>query len=119
MPASGTIEVTIDAVDAPRAAQFWADALGYEERYRRGPYIVLGPLDGGDGPLVLVQAVDDHPTAKTRVHLDLRVADPESVVKRLAGRGGSVRERIVEAGRTWTVMEDPEGVVFCVCPMRD
>lgn len=119
-PLVESIEVTIDAADADRAAAFWKAALDYEERYRRGVYVVLGPIGSRGGPTVLIQRLlDGVVTAGARAtHLDLRSVDPAALVRRLVGHGGRVVGRVDEEGRSWVVMEDPEGVRFCVCEAR-
>jgi hypothetical protein len=116
-PGAHELEITIDAVDAGLAARFWQSALGYELYYERPPYVVLGPSNGR-GPRVLIQRVSDLASAKSRVHLDLRVQDPASEVKRLETLGATVDRVVEEAGTTWTVMSDPSGTPFCVCPSR-
>lgn len=110
---SFTVEVTLDYPDAEAAAAFWAAALGYRHRYTRPPYVVL---EGG-GPAVVIQQVAE-PAPATRVHLDLRVPDPEATVERLVGLGARVTGTVEEAGTRWTVMADPWGTPLCVCPAR-
>jgi hypothetical protein len=111
------LEVTIDAVEAEETARFWAAALGYRTLYHRDPYTVMGPVDGA-GPRVLVQRVEERDPGKTSVHLDLRVTDPRREVGRLCTLGARVQRVVEEAGTRWTVMADPEGTLFCVCPAR-
>ena len=118
---TASIEVTIDAVDPEPIALFWQAALGYERRYVRDPYIVLGPPPGDVRPPVLIQRVEAVTPGKTPVHLDLRVDDPEGEVARLRALGATVRWEVDEtdAGSTrWTTMADPQGTLFCVCPSR-
>lgn len=112
-----SLEVTISSADAPRSARFWGEALGYRILYHRAPYVVLGP-GTGSGPRVVVQQVDPPTPAPGAVHLDLRVDDPVHEVQRLVALGARVLEEVAEAGRRWTVLADPEGAVFCVCPAR-
>jgi hypothetical protein len=112
-----SLEITIDAVDAEASAGFWAAALGYERLYDRPTYIVLGPA-GGAGPRVLVQRVASVASEKSPVHLDLRVRDTAGEVARLEALGAAVDRVVAEAGTTWTVMLDPGGTPFCVCPSR-
>lgn len=112
-----SLEITIDAVDRDLVAGFWVEALRYERLYERGPYIVLGSRDPG-WPRVVVQRVAARSGVKSPVHLDLRVRDVVAEVDRLVGLGGRVEGVVEEAGRGWTVMGDPEGTVFCVCPAR-
>ncbi|MBC3190408.1 VOC family protein [Pseudonocardia sp. C8] len=112
-----SLEITISAVDGERAVEFWCDALGYRVAYRRDRYHVLEPR-GGAGPRVVIQTVDAAAAVPGNVHLDLRVDHPEDTVARLVARGARVQGEVTEAGRTWTVLLDPEGNELCVCPAR-
>jgi len=119
---TASIEITIDAVDAEAAATFWQTALGYELLYRRGPFVALAPPAGDGRPRVLVQRVPAVPAARTRAHMDLRVDDPDGEVARLVGLGAAVVEEVDETaggGSRWTVLSDPQGTIFCVCPTRE
>ena len=119
-PLLESVEVTIDTVDAGRAVEFWSAALDYEERYRRGVYVVLGPTGARVGPTVLIQRLlEGVVTAGARAtHLDLRSVDPAALVRRLVGLGARVVRVVEDEGRSWVVMEDPEGIRFCVCEAR-
>lgn len=102
---TASIEVTIDAVDAEGAA-----------------FVALGPPTGDRRPRVLVQRVESVRAGGTRAHLDLRVDDPDAEVARLAGLGATILEEIDETadgGSRWTVLSDPQGAIFCVCPTRE
>lgn len=119
-PLVGSVEVTIDAVDADRAVAFWRAALDYEEQYRRGAFVVLCPAGGRLGPTVLIQRLQEGavtPGARA-THLDLRSADRVALVARLLGLGARAVREVEDEGRSWVVMEDPEGVRFCVCDAR-
>ena len=111
-----SLEITINAADGERAAEFWCAALDYRIRYRRAPYLVLGPAED-PGPQLVIQTVGTG-GGPGGVHLDLRVDRREETVARLAARGAQVQHEVTEAGRTWTVLLDPEGNQFCVCPAR-
>lgn len=114
---SRAIEITIDALDPVGAAEFWQSALEAERRYERSPYVVLGA-----GSLrLLIQRVDAVDDGKSRVHLDLRVDDPDAEVARLLTLGAHQVEEVDErdaGGSRWLVMTDPWGLVFCVGPSR-
>lgn len=110
-----TFEITVDALDAERVADFWCQALGYRRLYVREPYVVIGPPDGEEGPRVNVQRVPERPSAKARVHLDLRVADPDAEAARLVALGATRRGVVHENGYHWVVLADPEGAELCVC----
>jgi predicted enzyme related to lactoylglutathione lyase len=51
------------------------------------------------------------------MHLDIRTAEVDSTVERLAALGARRLQSDVteEAGFRWVVMADPEGNEFCVC----
>ena len=137
-------QVVIDAADPRSLARFWAEALGYieqpppegfdswdafadsigmseEERSRYGA--VIDP--DGSGPRVFFQGVPEAKQVKNRVHLDIRVADPEAPreerdaaidaeVERLEGFGARRLVAHEEYGFRHVVMADPEGNEFCV-----
>jgi hypothetical protein len=127
------IQITFDAADPPALAEFWALALDYvlqppppgfdsweafaeangipPERF--GDYgAVVDPA--GEGPRLLFLRVPEGKVAKNRVHLDVGVPDREAHVARLVEAGGRRIDDRSELGSVWTVMEDPEGNVFCV-----
>jgi predicted enzyme related to lactoylglutathione lyase len=118
---TASIEVTIDAVDAEMAADFWQAALGYEGRRERPPFIVLTPPPGDSRPAVVIQRVDAVSPIKTKVHMDLRVDDPHAEVERLVALGATVLWEVddtPQGGSRWTTLADPQGTEFCVAPAR-
>ena len=118
---TASVEVTIDAVDPERAAEFWVAALGYDRLYERDPYIVLAPPSPDHRPRLVIQRVDVVTPGKTPVHLDLRVDDPDAEVVRLQRLGATVEWVVDESSSgfiRWTTMADPQGTLFCVCPAR-
>jgi hypothetical protein len=103
--------VTFDSTDALRLARFWATALGtdVDEDATADRAYVEAP--GWGGPNMWFIRVPEPRTAKNRMHFDLRApVTMADEVKRLQGIGATVVERF--AG--FTVMNDPEGNVFCV-----
>jgi predicted enzyme related to lactoylglutathione lyase len=119
---TASLEVTIDAVDAEASAAFWQAALGYRRLYDRSPFIALGPPSGDVRPRLVIQRVEEVPPAKSPVHLDLRVDDPDAEVERLLELGATIRWVVDETELgfiRWTAMADPQGTVFCVCPARE
>jgi catechol 2,3-dioxygenase-like lactoylglutathione lyase family enzyme len=118
---TATLEVTMDALDADASADFWQEALGYPNRYRRDSYVVLVPEESDGRPRLVVQQVDAVTPGKTPVHVDLRVDDPDAEVERLRAMGASVEwvvDDTASGGIRWTTMADPWGILFCVCPAR-
>ncbi|HVW82156.1 MAG TPA: VOC family protein [Mycobacteriales bacterium] len=68
--------------------------------------------DAETGIQLYVQSVgNDAP----RVHLDFETDDVEAEVARLTALGATEVERI----KTWVVMQDPVGTVFCVIRVQD
>jgi predicted enzyme related to lactoylglutathione lyase len=121
-PLRATVEITIDAEDPDASAAFWKDALGYERARQRDGYVILAAPAGDPRPVLVIQRVDQVTPGKSRVHMDLRVPDPAAAVERLTGLGATVLREVDETaqgGSHWTVMVDPQGTVFCVCPARE
>jgi hypothetical protein len=102
--AVGLVDVPASVFD--REVTFWSGVLGRE------------PGDVGDHPefrdfgqpvpgfQFLLQRVDD----TSRVHFDIETDDIEAEVRRLEALGA---ERVQQV-RTWWVMRDPAGLLFCV-----
>lgn len=108
--------LVLDCADPEQLAQFWAPALGYANVGTFGSYVTLFP-DGGDGPKLLLQRVDEPKTVKNRMHFDIEVVDIEAEAARLVELGATrVSEgQYSEHGSSWVLMHDPEGNEFCVC----
>lgn len=136
--------VTVDATDPNRLAEFWGFALGYilqpppegfetwesfadamhltaEDRERYAA--VIDPQ--GIGPRILFQRVPEDKAVKNRWHLDIDVVDRslpkdqhdrnrEAKIKALIRRGATETQRFDEPVGRWVVMTDPEGNEFCV-----
>lgn len=96
-------------------ANFWSAALG--RSVDEGSSDVFASSGGGDAlrsePAWFFQKVPEPKIAKNRVHADLIDPDPELVAKLVALRATMLEEHDLGFHR-WTVMEDPEGNVFCV-----
>jgi hypothetical protein len=103
--------VTFDCADARALAGFWAAALGTdvdEDSTSDRAYVEAA---GWGGPNMWFARVPEPPSAKNRMHFDLRAPDTMAAeVQRLVGLGAAVLQRL----DTNTVMTDPEGNVFCV-----
>ena len=108
-------KLTAALVDVPselydREVGFWSHAID------RDPSTVADNPDYADfGQLVpglqfMVQRVD----ASARVHLDIETDDVEAEVRRLETLGA---ERAAQV-RSWWVMRDPAGLLFCVVPVQ-
>lgn len=119
-PVTELIAVCIDASDAARLAQFYADLTGGEVTgvYPEYGYAAASVL----GTTLNFQTVADfsrpqwpgqeHPQ---QFHLDLRVADLDAATELALGLGAAVAPE-QPADATWRVMTDPDGHPFCLCP---
>jgi hypothetical protein len=67
-------------------------------------------------PRILFQLVPEPKTVKNRVHLDVRVGEPnvEAEVAKLTGRGATYLHKGSQGPHWWVTMADPEGNEFCV-----
>jgi hypothetical protein len=104
-------KLTAALIDVPaelyeQEVGFWAQALGRPATIDDDDpdYADLG--QAVPGMQFFVQRVGDGP----RVHLDIETDDVEAEVQRLEGLGAERVEQI----RTWWVMRDPGGLLFCV-----
>ena len=109
----GTLNlIGIDVADMERAAQFWGALLGLKIENREDEYLEFERQ--GDGPRLYVQKVPEKKTAKTRVHLDIDVADLDVAVSRAVALGAKKVQPFIQSGHSWVVMEDPDGNEFCL-----
>ena len=110
--------LTAALIDVPASVfeaevAFWSAALGRPvspEEDDDPDYAELGGLSSGLE--VLVQRVGKG--AAARVHLDIESDDVEAEVRRLEDLG-AVR---VEQIKTWWVLRDPAGLLFCVVQVQ-
>ncbi|WP_433789955.1 VOC family protein [Actinoplanes sp. CA-252034] len=111
MTVSWVKSLTFDCADALVVARFWAAALGGELDPTGTSDKAFVEAPGWGGPNLWFQRVPEPKTAKNRLHFDLRAPndDVPSEVERLIALGATV----VTPGEL-TVMEDPEGNIFCV-----
>ncbi|GIE74852.1 hypothetical protein Aph02nite_08020 [Actinoplanes philippinensis] len=111
MTAAWVKSLTFDCADALVVGRFWAAALGGELDEDGTSDKARMAAPGWGGPVLWFQRVPEPKTAKNRLHFDLRApgADVPAEVERLRSLGATV----VTPGEL-TVMEDPEGNIFCV-----
>ncbi len=86
--------------------RFWSGAFGVGARVddEDPEYSQLGEVVPGVG--FMVQSVGAAP----RVHFDIETDDVDAEVARLEALGASRVEKV----KTWWVMRDPAGLLFCV-----
>lgn len=112
-PVARIATIMVNAVDAGRLAQFWADLLGTAVSSRFEQFVWLEPAGTG-GPQLAFQQVQDPTEGRRRLHLDIHGPDPAA----LRARAESLGARFVEGNDIgdfhWDVMQDPEGNEFCI-----
>jgi hypothetical protein len=109
--------VVFDANDHALLARFWADALGWRPKVGDK----YSSVTHGDGflPRLEFVPVPEPKTSKNRIHLDLACATQDERVH-IVGRLTSIGADHIDIGQPkdaeHTVLADPEGNEFCVCP---
>ena len=96
------LDLCLDAVDARRAADFWAPALGLTAEPVDDKFLLT---DGDDAHRLWINPVPEPKTVKQRVHFDLHVA----AVSDLTALGATV----LNDTQPWTDLADPEGGELC------
>jgi predicted enzyme related to lactoylglutathione lyase len=93
--------------DYPAAVAFWSAALGgrVEPEPDNPEYVSL--RDHLAAVEVMIQDIGDTPS---RVHLDFESDDVEAEVRRLEALGATRVQQV----RSWWVLRDPAGLLFCV-----
>ncbi|NES26960.1 VOC family protein [Micromonospora terminaliae] len=109
-------DLCMDAGDAHRLGGFWAGILDGELVDTGDGDTRIDPRAAASGAeSIWVNTVPEPRTGKTRVHLDLRLAEPEPAALLAAG-ARLVREPDAEI--SWWVLADPEGNEFCAFAAR-
>lgn len=104
--------ITFDADDPTRLANFWSEATGQKVADANPHFAMLSPNEHGVTMLFL--KVPEGKAAKNRMHLDFHTADREAEIARLVHLGATRHDTRHEYGTEWTVMTDPEGNELCV-----
>ena len=105
---------TFDSPHPRRAAEFWAQLLGWtiDEGESDEDEVLLNPQSPGPTPILFVNSRDTK-TTKNRTHLDLRPDDQAAEVERALSLGATHVD-IGQGEQTWVVLADPEGNEFCI-----
>jgi predicted enzyme related to lactoylglutathione lyase len=105
--------VTIDCQDPQRLADFWSAVLGGRVTESLPGWRRVTVDDGT--PVLTFQPVPEPKVGKTRLHLDVAVADAGEAVDRIGALGGRwTSERHDYPEGTVLVMADPENNEFCI-----
>ena len=107
--------ITVDCEDPHRLGGFWSALLGIAVVEVGEDYTELARLSE-DGPNLLFIQVPEGKAGKNRLHLDLVVSNVKSAVDSALDLGARKAEGDFGGPFPWTVMLDPEGNEFCLCP---
>jgi predicted enzyme related to lactoylglutathione lyase len=106
--------ISVDAVDAARLANFWAQALqrtvddGATEDFAS----IAADSDRQRGPFLMFHKVPEGKTVKNRMHFDLQANDIAAEADRLTGLGARQIRALDENNNRWISFIDPEGNEF-------
>src|SRR5947208_2587162 len=117
---SRLVDLSFDANDPPRLAQFWAEALGWRVGAQTDDDVRLVPSDGTTFGIVF-RHVRELKTAKNSIHLDLTTSsleDQTQTVEQLLQIGAD--HIVVGQGPDdlHVVMADPDGNEFWLLGRR-
>lgn len=104
--------LTVDAVDPPKLARWWAEALDYQVVFEEDGYSAIAE-DEWTFPGIAFNRVSEDKVGKNRLHWDLNPTDQNAEVERLLALG-AVKADIGQGQVPWVVLADPEGNEFCV-----
>ena len=105
------IDVTAGEGRPAAVAAFWGAALGQKViKHADGDFHLAAPQGAPTERTVWINTVPEPPAGKSRVHLDIRVADGDPTAL-VASGGRLIRERGGDID--WHVLEDPDGVALC------
>jgi lipopolysaccharide/colanic/teichoic acid biosynthesis glycosyltransferase len=97
---------------------FWQEARHYFPRQpAEGGWVVLRDPEGRS-PNISLNRVQEKPTGRNRLHLDLYTDDREGEVARLLRIGATRHPQTYEPDEDFRVLVDPDGNLFCVVQIK-
>lgn len=102
--------VTIDTANPRELAVWWTKALGLAIGNDYGQIVQLTPSP--DLPLIQFQKIEDAPTQRNRVHLDLRTPDLDHESQHLISIGATLVKRYELQQIRYATFLDPDGNTF-------
>jgi predicted enzyme related to lactoylglutathione lyase len=108
--------VTFDCAEPDALADFWAAVTRSRKEWtpEHGEYAVVSDLSGR-GPAFWFNKVPEPKVVKNRVHVCLNAHGLNEEVERIVGLGARLAaEHSSPSGKSWVVMQDPEGNEFCL-----
>jgi predicted enzyme related to lactoylglutathione lyase len=110
--------IVIDCKENGKMSTFWREALHYDvgrapDPHDPEPSSILA-AKSGEGPNVIIDQMEPY---RGKIHIDLYSDDTDADISRLLKLGAKVH-RPHEEGTDFTILEDPEGNLFCVVDAR-
>lgn len=103
--------------DIKRSIEFWSQALDYTLAFEPAEdFAILQPTSGEGVNLSLNRVTSDR---ARRHHMDLYTDRLEEEVARLIRLGATKKNWDYHEGEDYIVLEDPEGIPFCVIPVEN
>ncbi|ENN83866.1 hypothetical protein RHSP_41645 (plasmid) [Rhizobium freirei PRF 81] len=102
--------ITIDTSNPQRLAAWWSEVLGIGIGNDYGRIVQLAA-----SPNFLpfqFQKIEDVPTQRNRVHVDLKTTDLDGETERLVGLGATVVQKTELPQIRYTTLSDPDGNKF-------
>src|SRR5689334_21952406 len=107
--------IVIHCYEFERMLAFWQAALGYVPKYPPEDDWALLHNPAGRGPnLSLARARAPRTGKRSWLHLDLYAQDAPAEIERLVALGASRYPWRYPPGADYTVLEDPDGNLFCI-----
>jgi len=104
--------ITFDTENPQKLAAWWSKALGIAVANDYGRIVQLAASP--DIPPFQFQRIEDAPTQRNRVHVDLRTPDLDSETARLVALGALIVRQFDLPQIRYATMTDPEGNTFDV-----
>lgn len=102
--------ITIDTANPQKLAAWWSEVLGIAIANDYGAIVQLASSTAV--PPFQFQKIDDVPTQRNRVHVDLKTSDLEGETTRLVALGATVVQKFELPQIRYTTLTDLDGNKF-------
>lgn len=102
--------ITIDTANPQKLAAWWSEVLGIAVANDYGLIVQLALSSAV--PLFQFQKIEDVPTQRNRVHVDLKTPDLDGETERLVALGATVVQKFELPKIRYTTLTDPDGNKF-------
>ncbi|WP_454677177.1 VOC family protein [Achromobacter marplatensis] len=102
--------ITLDTANPQKLGAWWSQALGIAVANDYGMIVQLAASP--DVPPLQFQKIEDVPTQRNRVHVDLKTPDLDGETERLVALGAMVVQKFELPQIRYTTLTDPDGNKF-------